>query len=436
MPYARRDFAGASTQTTIVGDVLPNGTTFTLADPTGWPDGTNGKFLCIVDIETATEEKFWATSRNGAQILVANATDRGADDTVAAAHTSGARIYHCHGAVDDDESNYAVAETVGRIGQANDMIVGSGPNAFRTVTPGADGTVLRVSGATVGWGTLGAGSLASDSVTADEIVAGAVGTDELAAGAVTRAKLEPLSQFPVGALIDYAGGTAPVGWLMCDGKEYLRTSYPLLDAVIGTTYGAYTNGAGAAGTTHFRVPDLRGRTAVAPDQMGGTDAGRLAGGALAGSGGAETLTIVGANLPGHAHGIGVRSGAESTSHVHYMSNANGAVGGIQASHGVVGGGGSHGHTVGGYFQPVIGVSIGSGNERYAQLGQASGSLVTFTTIDGVGNHDHGLQGHTSGGDRGHDHMVIGSTDNGAGTSTPLNKMPPYLLVNKLIYAAQ
>jgi microcystin-dependent protein len=64
---------------------------------------------------------------------------------------------------------------------------------------------------------------------------------------------------PTGTVNMWVTGTAPTGWLLCDGTEKLVSAYPTLASVIGTNYGALTNGSGGAGTTHFRVPDLRSR---------------------------------------------------------------------------------------------------------------------------------------------------------------------------------
>lgn len=65
---------------------------------------------------------------------------------------------------------------------------------------------------------------------------------------------------PVGLITPFAGAAAPTDeWLLCQGQEVARATYPLLDRELGTTYGAYTNGSNVAGTTHLRLPDLRGR---------------------------------------------------------------------------------------------------------------------------------------------------------------------------------
>lgn len=57
---------------------------------------------------------------------------------------------------------------------------------------------------------------------------------------------------PSGVIIQFAGTTAPTGYLTCDGSAVNRTTYPNLFAAIGTTWGA------GNGTTTFNIPDLRG----------------------------------------------------------------------------------------------------------------------------------------------------------------------------------
>ena len=63
---------------------------------------------------------------------------------------------------------------------------------------------------------------------------------------------------PPGAIMSFAMSSAPSGWVVCNGAEYAIADYGDLHTAIGTTWGALTNGSGGAGSTHFRVPDLRG----------------------------------------------------------------------------------------------------------------------------------------------------------------------------------
>lgn len=60
---------------------------------------------------------------------------------------------------------------------------------------------------------------------------------------------------PAGAVLPYAGASAPTGFLMCDGSSLVRADYTALFAAIGTAFGA-------ADGSHFNVPDMRGRSAL------------------------------------------------------------------------------------------------------------------------------------------------------------------------------
>lgn len=102
---------------------------------------------------------------------------------------------------------------------------------------------------------------------------------------------------PVGSGILWYTGTAPVGWLLCQGQSLLRASYPALFAVIGTTYGAVDG-------THFTLPDLRDRFPLGS----GTKA-------LAVTGGALGHTHTG---PSHTHTSAAHSHTISTTHQHEL----------------------------------------------------------------------------------------------------------------------
>ena len=66
-----------------------------------------------------------------------------------------------------------------------------------------------------------------------------------------------------------ARSTAPNGWLLCYGQAVSRETYDQLFAAIGTIYGS------GDGATTFNLPDLRGRTIVGLNNMGGSDSGVL-----------------------------------------------------------------------------------------------------------------------------------------------------------------
>ena len=101
---------------------------------------------------------------------------------------------------------------------------------------------------------------------------------------------------PAGVISPFAGGTAPFGYLLCDGSAVSRTTYSGLFATISTIYGV------GNGSTTFNLPDLRGRTIAGIDDMGGTDAGRLnLANTLGTTAGTQTHTLTSAEMPVHTH---------------------------------------------------------------------------------------------------------------------------------------
>ncbi len=78
---------------------------------------------------------------------------------------------------------------------------------------------------------------------------------------------------PSGAVMYFAGQTAPTGWLKANGAAVSRTNYAALFAAIGTTYGT------GDGRTTFNLPDLRGEFVRGWDDGRGIDSGRALGSA-------------------------------------------------------------------------------------------------------------------------------------------------------------
>lgn len=65
---------------------------------------------------------------------------------------------------------------------------------------------------------------------------------------------------PIGAIIDYGGGVAPQGWMICDGAAISRAAFSELFEAIGTIYGS------GNGSTTFNIPDFRGKVSVGVNQ--------------------------------------------------------------------------------------------------------------------------------------------------------------------------
>jgi len=76
---------------------------------------------------------------------------------------------------------------------------------------------------------------------------------------------------PSGTVSMFAGTSAPTGWLLCDGSNVNRSTYPSLFNVIGETFGA------GDGSTTFSLPDLRGEFVRGWDNGRGVDSGRAFG---------------------------------------------------------------------------------------------------------------------------------------------------------------
>lgn len=68
------------------------------------------------------------------------------------------------------------------------------------------------------------------------------------------AGLAALITVPSGSMFMWPTVTSPTGWLICNGSAISRSTYAVLYAVIGTTYGV------GDGSTTFNLPDLRGRS--------------------------------------------------------------------------------------------------------------------------------------------------------------------------------
>lgn len=164
-----------------------------------------------------------------------------------------------------------------------------------------------------------------------------------------------------GALMPFAGASAPTGWLLCAGQTLSRTTYAELFAAIGTTYGA------GDGSTTFQLPDMRGRVVAGVDSMGGTAASRItaagsgiAGGTLGAAGGAQTHTLTTAQMPAHNHGVsdpGHTHGVYDPTHAHSVYDPG------------------HSHQ---YYR------VTTGNGQGSDIGTANNHVSTTTGASGTG----------------------------------------------------
>lgn len=152
----------------------------------------------------------------------------------------------------------------------------------------ADGAVTNAKLATgidaskITTGTL-AGSLVGTGISAGNITTGTLPTAQIAAGSIDNTKLAtgidaskittgvlptavvPASTgVPVGTIIAFAGTAIPANWLECNGSSLSTTTYAILWAAIGNTWGS-------GGIGSFNLPDLRGTFIRGWDHGSGND---------------------------------------------------------------------------------------------------------------------------------------------------------------------
>jgi microcystin-dependent protein len=217
---------------------------------------------------------------------------------------------------------------------------------------------------------------------------------------------------PVGAMIDFAGPNAPVGWLLADGTLVSIATYPALFAVIGTRFGG-------DGTTNFGLPDTRARATV------GVGASKDQGGSaisysLAQMLGFSQIGIAQANLPNYTLTISGDGDHVHTGYTDYQ--------GTHAHGGVTDAQGNHQHT----YQ---GPNTSSGTAVAGGLVAVIPSATTLLTgvagnhqhnITADGNHQHNIQTYAGTGNHSH-------TFNAGGSGALLEIVNPLIVLTKIIY---
>lgn len=83
-----------------------------------------------------------------------------------------------------------------------------------------------------------------------------------------QAQIDNIVTTPSGAVMNFAMGSAPSGWLKANGAVVSRSTYSALFAAIGTAFGV------GDGSSTFALPDLRGEFVRGWDDGRGIDADR------------------------------------------------------------------------------------------------------------------------------------------------------------------
>lgn len=250
------------------------------------------------------------------------------------------------------------------------------------------------------------------------------------------------ASMPTGAILDFAGATAPTGFLICDGTAVSRTTYADLFAVLSTTYGP------GDGATTFDLPDFRGRVSVGAGSGVGENASGAAGTAPAGAAltarargswaGGEFVALTAAQTPLRTHTHGGTTADINQNHYH-----SGATDSDNIDHGHSGttGGRSafHQHNV--THTSISNTGVDGNGTRVTVL---QGGTVNYTTGNDNTEHVHGFS--TGGRSAFHQHgfttgWVSGGHTHGFTTGNPSvaeangsnhNNVQPFLTVNKII----
>lgn len=239
--------------------------------------------------------------------------------------------------------------------------------------------------------------------------------------------IDTSATLPSGSIQMYGGTSSPTGWFLCDGSEKAISTYGSLYAIIGTNFGSLTNGSGGAGTTHFRLPDMRSRMPIGV----GTGTG-LSARSIGDTGGVESVTLTAAQsgLVGHGHAntFSASSGNQSADHSH-TANHNHSASSTPTDL-------MHAHSL-----PRSSISAAGTNRLNVSNSPTDAALATYNSSLNALYHAHTVtvdtaSFSTSGVSANHNHAITlsGSVTNAssANASESHDNMSPFLAVNFII----
>lgn len=229
---------------------------------------------------------------------------------------------------------------------------------------------------------------------------------------------------PVGCVMDFAGVTAPSGWLLCFGQAVSRTTYTALFQAIGTAYGV------GDGSTTFNVPDCRGRARLGLDNMGGAAANRsstVITSALGASGGHQLFQ-------GHAHGNTATAATTTatTTGTTTTTISTASLGSMSAA-------GSASVTYPDWTTTITSISVAAGATQGLLVPATAGGDVSRSvfgqpvTVSLFGAPAVSSTSFSSSTSTSNSSTIVNVNNATAGTGTGQN-MPPCLVFNTIIYA--
>jgi microcystin-dependent protein len=203
---------------------------------------------------------------------------------------------------------------------------------------------------------------------------------------------------PAGVISQFAGTSAPEGYLLCEGQSLSTVTFGNLFSVIGYTYG----GSGSS----FTLPNLRGRIPV------GRDTAQTEFDVLGETGGGKTHTLTEAQMPSHTH--------IQNSHNHTQNSHN---------HGQD----AHNHSQNAHSHPVFGngwfyLANGSGNaDANITTGGGGYSQIFPTNATATNNAATATNQPATA-----TNIATTATNQNTGGGGAHNNLQPYIVVNYII----
>lgn len=131
-----RNYSSTAAETTLSSGVDASTTTLAVSSTTGFP---SVPFVLAVDAGDAAQELVLVTNVAGTSLTVT----RGFDSTVAAAHSTGARVAHSHAAIDFREANAHVNANSGVHGAAGSVVGTTDVQTLTNKTVNADNNTIN-----------------------------------------------------------------------------------------------------------------------------------------------------------------------------------------------------------------------------------------------------------------------------------------------------